>query len=192
MARLNFSTLLVVLGSLLGLSCSSGYPDSLAVNPPTPAVRVGESLVLTSQPMEDLATEPAWEIQELHGGGFTQSRGFAITYVAPPAAGTYHLVAQALRPDGTRMQQIVAVRVLADPQIDPPSAILPPGGTRTFVPRMRGLARNTVVWSIDEPEGGTISPEGQYLAPARPGTYHLTATSTLDPTVSATASVRVE
>ncbi|MFZ1612857.1 MAG: hypothetical protein WAT51_01725 [Holophaga sp.] len=176
----------------LGLACSSGVPDGLAVSPSTPAVRVGESLVVASQPLEDLAAEPEWEIQELHGGGFTHSRGFSITYVAPSAAGLYHLIARAPRPDGTRMKQIVEVRVLADPLIEPASASVSPGGSRTFAARMRGLPRNTVTWSVDEPDGGTISRDGQYLAPAKPGTYHLTATSTLDPTVSATTTVRVE
>lgn len=177
---------------ILGLACSSGVPDGLAVTPSTPVVRVGESLSVASQPLEDLAAEPEWEIQELHGGGFTHSRGFSITYVAPAAAGLYHLVARAPRPDGTRMKQVIEVRVLADPLIEPAIATLAPGGSRTFAARMRGLPRNTVTWTVDEPEGGTISRDGQYLAPTKPGTYHLTATSTLDPSVSATATVRVE
>lgn len=192
MALKRTSALFLLLGSLAGLGCSSGSPDILAIHPASPAVRVGQSLTVASQPLEDLAAEPEWEIQELHGGGFTQSRGLTVTYIAPPAAGTYHLIAQALRPDGTRLKQIVEIRVMADPQIDPPSATLAPGGARTFAARMRGLPRNTVNWSVDEPEGGTVSPEGLYLAPARPGTYHLTATSTLDPAVSVTATIRVE
>lgn len=182
---------LIALG-FMGLGCSSGVPDSLAVNPSTPAVRVGESLMVNSQPLEELTSEPEWEIQELHGGGFTQSKGFSFTYIAPPAAGTYHVIARAPRPDGTRMKQVVEIRVLPDPVVEPPSASLTPGGSRTFSARMRGLPRNTVTWAVEEPDGGTINRDGLYVAPSRPGTYHLTATSTLDPTISATASVRVE
>jgi len=179
--------------AVAGLGCSSGNPnEGLLLTPPLPAARVGEPLVLSAQPLEELSTEPEWEIQELHGGGFTHSRGFSITYVAPAAAGTYHLVARATRPDGSRLKQIVEVRVLADPRIEPPSATLSAGSLRTFAVRMRGLPRNTATWAVEEAEGGTITPEGQYTAPARPGTYHVTATSTLDPTVSATATVRVE
>ncbi len=178
---------------LTTLGCSSGNPnEGLALNPALPVARVGESLLIAAQPLEELATEPEWEIQELHGGGFTQSRGFAITYVAPPAAGTYHLVARATRVDGSWLKQVVEVRVLADPRIEPATASLAPGGSRTLTARMRGLPRSTVTWSIEEPEGGTISPEGQYTAPSQPGTYHILATSTVDPTVSATATVRVE
>lgn len=185
-------TLLTAL-ALMTLGCSSGDPnEGLALNPALPVARVGESLTIATQALEELATEPEWEIQEFHGGGFTQSRGFTITYVAPPAAGTYHLVARATRPDGSRLKQIVEVKVLADPRIEPPTANLVPGASRAFAARMCGLPRATVTWTVEEPEGGTISPEGQYTAPSQPGTYHIIATSTVDPTVSATATVRVE
>ncbi len=178
---------------LATFGCSSGNPDEgLLLNPPTPVARVGESLALSAQPLEELATEPEWEVQELHGGGFTHSRGFAITYVAPPAAGTYHLVARAARPDGTRMKQVVEVRVLADPRIEPVNPSLASGATRAFTARMRGLPRNTVTWTVEEAEGGTITPDGLYTAPAHTGTFHVTATSTLDPSVSVSATVRVE
>lgn len=185
--------LLTLLTALLGLGCASGDPnEGLLLTPALPAARVGEALPISAQPLEDLATEPEWEVLELHGGGFTHSRGFAITYVAPPSAGTYHLVARATRPDGTRLKQTVEVRVLADPRIEPPTATLPQGGSRSFSARMRGLPRNSVTWTLEEAEGGSISPEGLYTAPARPGTYHILATSTLDPTVTATATVRVD
>jgi len=178
---------------LAGLGCASGNPDEgLLLNPALPVVKVGEPLVISAQPLEDLSTELEWELQELHGGGFTHSRGFSITYVAPPAAGTYHLIARANRPNGTRLKQVFEVRVLADPRIEPSTTALPPGGTRNFLVRMRGLARSSATWTIEEADGGTISAEGLYTAPSRPGTYHVTATSTLDSDVSATATVRVE
>lgn len=183
-------SILLCLGALSG--CGSGIQESLAVTPAAPAVRVGETLTVTAQPLDDLGTEPEWEVQELHGGGFTQSRGFAIAYVAPPSAGVYHLVARFTRADGSRAKQTVLVRVLADPKVEPSSAALNPGGTQPFSARMRGLPRNTVTWSVDEAEGGVVGPDGLYQAPTRPGIYHVTATSTVDPSVTATAKVRVE
>ncbi len=179
--------------SLTALGCGSGNPnEGLAITPPAPVGRVGESLAISAQAMEDLATEPEWEVQELHGGGFTHSRGFNITYVAPPSAGTYHLVARATRPDGSHLKQIMEVRVLADPRIEPSTATLFPGGTQGFAVHMKGLPRNTVTWSIEETGGGQISSEGQYLAPGQSGIYHVIATSTLDTSVSVTATVRVD
>jgi len=194
MVRNHGPSLFLVLALLLtALGCASGNPnEGLLVTPSVPAVRVGEPLPISTQPLEELSSEPEWEIQELHGGGFTQSRGFSITYVAPPSAGIYHLVVRANRPGGPRLKQVVEVRVLADPRIEPSTTALSPGGTRTFGVRMRGLARNTVTWSVEEVEGGTVTPEGLYTAPTHPGTYHVTATSTLDPAVSVTATVRVE
>ena len=178
---------------LVSLGCASGNSnEGLALSPPQPIGRVGETITISSQPVEELSTEPEWEVQELHGGGFIRSRGFSISYVAPPAAGTYHLFARAMRPDGTRMKQVVEIRVLADPRIEPITASLSPGSTQAFSVRMRGLPRNTVTWSIDEPNGGSISAEGRYTAPAHAGTYHVTATSTIDPSASISATVRVE
>jgi len=185
-------TLLCTL-ALAGLGCSSGNSnEGLALNPSTPVGRAGETLTITAQPLEDLSAEPEWEVQELHGGGFIHSRGFSISYVAPPAAGTYHLIARAPRPDGTRLKQVVEVRILADPRIEPATATISQGSTCGFTTRMKGLPRNTVTWSIEEAEGGQISADGQYMAPGRQGTFHITATSTVDPAVSATATVRVE
>jgi hypothetical protein len=179
--------------ALAGLGCSSGNPDEgLALTPAQPVVRVGEPLPITAQALEELGSEPEWEVQELHGGGFTHSRGFTITYIAPPAAGTYHLVARATRTDGSRLKQVVEVRVMADPRVEPATASLAPGASRAFAARMKGLPRNTVTWSVEEADGGTITADGQYTAPGHGGTYHVTATSTQDATVSASATVRVE
>lgn len=175
------------------LACGGGSPEEgLALEPARPVTKVGEPLTLSAEAVDALATEPEWEVQELHGGGFTRSRGFHITYVPPPAAGTYHLVARATRADGSRLKVTVPVQVLPDPSVEPGSATLAQGGTLTLAARMKGLPRNTVTWSVEEADGGEISPEGVYRAPRRGGTFHVTATSTLDPTVSATATVRVE
>lgn len=171
---------------------SNASDQGLAVSPSSPAVRVGEQASLTATPLEDITREPEWEIEEPHGGGFLNSRGFQVTYVAPVSAGRYHLILRATRPDGSHVKSVEEIRVLPDPQIDPIQARVAPGGSLAFTARMKGLPRNTVTWKVEEAGGGTIGEDGSYRAPQTPGTYHVTATSTLDREAVAMASVVVE
>lgn len=53
-------------------------------------------------------------------------------------------------------------------------------------------AGGDVTWSVQEgAPGGTVDPSGRYASPDKPGVYHVVATSKLDPTKSATATVTV-
>jgi hypothetical protein len=185
---------LPVLAALLPmLGCLSGSSEQgLAVNPPAPAVRVGEQLALTAEPLEDISQEPEWEIEETYGGGFLKSQGFQVTYVAPVSAGRYHLILRASRADGSRLKVVEEITVLPSPQIEPSQGRVATGGTLAFSVHMKGLPRNTVVWSVEEANGGSVSEEGIYKAPTTAGTYHVKATSTLDAEAIARAAVQVD
>jgi len=175
------------------VGCLPGSGDQgLAVDPPSPAVGVGEQLVLTAEPLEDLSQEPEWEVEEVYGGGFLNSKGFRVTYVAPLGAGLYHLVLRAGRADGSPLKVVQEIRVMPIPQMEPSEGKVAPGGTRTFTVRMKGLAKDDATWSVEEPDGGSVSGGGVYRAPAKPGTYHVRATSVLDPGAAAVAVVKVE
>jgi hypothetical protein len=183
---------LVGLAALLA-GCTSGPPDQgLALSPQSPSVRVGEQVALTAEPLEDLSKEPEWEIQETDGGGFLNSRGFHVTYVAPVSAGRYHLVLRTERPDGSRIKVVQEIQVLPLPQIQPDQTSVPLGGIVAFSVRMKGLPKNTATWSVDEPSGGTVDENGLYQAPMQAGTYHVKAVSTLDTEASALATVVVQ
>lgn len=182
-----------ILALLFTVGCLSGSGDQgMVVNSSAPAVRVGEQMVLTAEPLEEISQEPEWELEEAHGGGFLNSRGFQVTYIAPVSAGRYHLVLRASRPDGSRIKVVEEVLVVPSPQIEPSQARVAPGGTLTFSARMKGLPRNTVTWSIEESGGGSVSEEGVYRAPLGGGTYHVRAVSTLDADAVAVATVQVE
>ena len=66
--------------------------------------------------------------------------------------------------------------------------MLQTGQAQTFTVKVKGLVRSEVIWKA---EAGTFSDGGIYTAPSEPGTYHLTATSASDPSVSATVTVVV-
>lgn len=184
---LSLSLSLLLVGTI---GCAPDAQESLAIQPAAPSVRVGEQLSIQAQPLEDL-TEPEWEILETHGGGFVRSRGLNITYVAPQAAGTYRLVARAKRADGSNMKQVVEVVVLPLLRIEPAAPTVAQGGNVTLSATIKGLSKNSVTWSV-EPNGGSVSPDGVFTAPRTRGLFHVQATSTQDPNVTATVSVRVE
>jgi len=85
----------------------------------------------------------------------------------------------------------VALPVPVTVIVDPPTVELTTGGAMGFVAIVTGTANTAVTWSVREAGGGTVSATGAYTAPATPGTYHVVATSTADPTAwgEATATV---
>jgi len=90
------------------------------------------------------------------------------------------------------VDSFLGVRVAAAVAIDPISAIVATGGALSFTAAALGCGDEPAVsWSVQEPEGGSISAGGTYSAPAAPGTYHVVATVLGDSSVSATAAVVV-
>jgi len=66
-----------------------------------------------------------------------------------------------------------------------PSHTVAPGGTVTF------KATKASTWSVQEPDGGTITSNGVYTAPPVTGTYHIIATSTANSSDRTTFTVTV-
>ena len=124
-----------------------------------------------------------WEVQEPYGGGLLRSVGPTVTYVAPEAAGAYHVVIRASRLDGRALHQTVTIQVLGASTLEPADAHTAPGGTIAFSAHLKGLGNGAVHWSVLEAEGGSITGSGEYTAPTRPGTYHVRAVSAADPAV---------
>ncbi|MDC4228010.1 MAG: metallophosphoesterase family protein [Candidatus Manganitrophus sp.] len=66
------------------------------------------------------------------------------------------------------------------------------GGQQHFSVKIDPLLDSDVTWRIQEGDaGGSISGDGVYTAPARPGTYHVIATNPSDPSRNAAAAVTV-
>jgi len=75
--------------------------------------------------------------------------------------------------------------------ITPLKATLFAGETQTFVATVVGIDDKTVIWAVDEENGGTITALGQYTAPKIQGVYHVTATSRGQPKAKGVATVTV-
>ena len=75
--------------------------------------------------------------------------------------------------------------------ISPPAVSVPSGQTEQFSATLTGTSDTAVTWSVSEAAGGTISAAGLYTAPPAAGTYHVVATSQVDSSRSAIATVTV-
>ena len=76
--------------------------------------------------------------------------------------------------------------------IFPTTVTLGASGLRTFVAPVTGTSNAAVTWSVEEgAAGGTVDADGNYVAPATPGTFHLVAISVADPTESASATLTI-
>ncbi|MGV3616083.1 MAG: Ig-like domain-containing protein [Fimbriimonas sp.] len=64
-------------------------------------------------------------------------------------------------------------------------------GSQTLTAVVANAVDKSVVWSVDQPSGGTVSATGIYTAPAVPGTYTVRATSVVNPAKSATKPITV-
>ncbi len=94
-------------------------------------------------------------------------------------------------PDSPSPLQICSFSLAAVPTgiaVSPASASLYAGGIQQFTAAVTGTTNAGVTWSAT---GGMISSTGLYTAPATGGTYTVTATSVVDPSQSASASVTV-
>jgi hypothetical protein len=75
-----------------------------------------------------------------------------------------------------------------DLTVTPDEVALVPGGQQQFTAAIFGAPTGAVTWTAT---GGTITANGLYTAGDEPGSFTVTATSTLDPSVEATADVEI-
>jgi hypothetical protein len=75
--------------------------------------------------------------------------------------------------------------------VNPSSVTVGVNGSVSFSALVMNTSNTAVYWSVQEAGGGAVSALGAYGAPASAGTYHVKATSQVDPSSSATATVTV-
>ncbi len=186
-------------GSTLVRSAQNGHsgcstPTKLLVSPATQAVVVGGKLQFAATLTAGADTRVAWSVAEGAAGGTIDSDGL---YLAPAAAGTFHVVVKSLA-DGTLAATATLTVTPRGIAVDPPSLILVARAKRQFAAHFLNpdLTETNdaapVAWLVQEgPAGGDIDNTGLYVAPATPGTFHIVATSSSS-NVGATATVTVQ
>jgi uncharacterized protein (TIGR03382 family) len=83
----------------------------------------------------------------------------------------------------------MVIRLFSTVTVSPTSASVDTNKSQTFTATVDGAAKTAgVTWSVQEASGATITPAGVFTATAA-GTYHVLATSIVDKTKSAAATV---
>jgi hypothetical protein len=113
-------------------------------------------------------------------------------YTAPGTPGTYHVTATSVAdPSASDTVEVVVLQLVQSGMaVSPPFATIEVNSLQQFTAVFLNLAPGAT-WVVEEAGGGEIDADGLYTAPNVPGVYHVTATSTADPTVSATAEITV-
>lgn len=160
---------------------------SIHIEPSKGRVSVGASLLFEAK-VEGLDdTTILWAVDE-RNGGLVDPSGL---YTAPLEPGSYTIRATAGADGATtasaKVEVVEGVAVTVSPQA--PEVEL--GETIAFTATVSGTDDTSVVWSVEEPDGGTIEPDGVYRAPDVPGVYHVVATSAFDRRQSDRATVTV-
>lgn len=131
-----------------------------------------------------------WSIEGGELPGTITSDGL---YTAPEVPGVYTLIVTS-GADRTKSAR-ATLTVQSNPgvvvKIEGGDIDLRPNQTHDFAALVSGTDDKAVVWSIDEPNGGSIDSDGLYVAPLVVGTYTVRATSTVDPARSGTAKAYV-
>jgi hypothetical protein len=76
--------------------------------------------------------------------------------------------------------QLLEDPVPSDVVVTPENATLATGESLVLSAAVDGEPAAEVVWSVEAPEGGSVSADGVYTAPAAPGVYAVVATSATD------------
>ncbi|ABS25441.1 Ig-like domain-containing protein [Anaeromyxobacter sp. Fw109-5] len=177
-------SILVVTGAAACGGTDAG--DPLAIYPPSTEVDPSQTARFDATGATAGSNLTGWTVVE-SGGGWIDSTG---RYVAPGIEGTYHVAATS---STSSAQQVATVRVVKKGirvNVSPAAATVAVGATLTLTGKVTGTSGDAVTWSVVEPGGGTVV-GGVYVAPATPGTYHVSATSVVDTARSDFATVTV-
>lgn len=183
---------LVAIFTLILTACGSSNTDVLFIETHTSLIKVGDRISLTAQTTELLESPMEWDVLELGGGSLVRTTGQQVTYVSPQYAGTYHVAVRAIRANGQPVKAVQTIIVQPHLSIEPATVRLALGASHTFVLKARGVDSTKIQWGIDEPDGGTITSSGIYMAPTRRGNFTVVATALTEGQPSATALVYVE
>jgi hypothetical protein len=171
-SRYSESTVTVVLGIVL--------------SPAAVALEAGAGQTFTATVTGSANTAVTWSVLEAAGGAVTA----AGAYTAPLAAGLWHVRATSVADPSRYAEAAVTVAATAV-TLSPASATLGAGSTQALTATVTGAFNKAVVWSVQEPLGGTIADNGLFQAAQTAGQVHVRATSAANPLVYAEAVLTV-
>jgi hypothetical protein len=197
--------MLVSISFLLLLTGCSGNspksPISVSVTPASARVNVGLTAKFTASVTGSSNNAVSWVVNGKTGGNSTVGTiSSAGLYTAPstvPSSGAVTLTAISQADSNATGSSSVTILPAGTVAVSPAAATVGSGGTQQFQALINGSVSAAVSWSISNSSGatsgiGSIDGNGLYTAPASPpapNTVVVTATSTADPSQSASANV---
>jgi hypothetical protein len=173
-------------GTTQGSAAITVTAITVAITPASLTVGTAGSQAFTAEVTGTANTAVTWAVEET-GGGSINSGGY---YTAPAAGGTFHVVATSVAdPSKSATAEITVQDVTV--ALSPASADLDQGASATFTATVGSTGNTSVIWTVQEANGGQVSSSGVYTAPAAAGTYHVVATSVADPGKAQTAEITV-
>jgi hypothetical protein len=160
------------------------------VTPSTKALGEGETATFTASVTGASNTAVTWSCSA--GGSITAAGVF--TAAATTTVKTVTVTAKS-NADPTQLDTATVTVSPIIVTIDPTSASLKVGGTKTFTASVTGATTDSgVVWSVKETGGGTVTQAGVYTAPASPSTatFHVVATSKANSAKKAEAAITLQ
>ena len=157
---------------------------SVTISPKTVNLKVNTQQQFTDTVTHGCGNGVTWKVKEGSAGGTVTQTGL---YTAPGSPGTFHVVVTSVAEPTKFATATVTVTTAANKiVVTPQAAVVQPGG------RLQLRANQSVTWSVAEGvSGGRVTGNGTYTAAAKPGQYHVTATSTSDAASHATVNIAV-
>lgn len=179
-----FAALLAACGGGGGDPVSN--PITISVSPTTASVNAGATQTFTATMTNATNNAVTWSAS----GGTIQGSGTSATWTAPLSGGPFTITATSDQ-DPTKSASATATVKAVTVSISPSPATVAAGGTQEFTATVGNSANTGVTWTTN---GGTIAGTGNtitWTAPTAGGSYSATATSSADPTKSATVNITV-
>lgn len=169
---------------------------TVTIVPNTASVSVSPATVMLTQPQTQQFTATVtgtsdtvvnWDIEE-SGGGSIDADGLYTT----GSPGTFHVRAS-LASNATVFGEatVTVAPILQSITVSPSSPTILVGGTQQFTAVLTGLSNPAIIWTVDEPTGGSVSDTGFYTAPLQPGVFHVRAASQTNESIFGEATVTV-
>ncbi len=156
---------------------------------------VGSTKQFTATVTGTSNTAVTWSVDGANGGNATTGTISASGLYTSPAVAGNHTVTATCVVDTTKSAS-AQVTVQGNASVSPASVQLAEGATQQFTATFQGVSNGSATWSVDGTNGGdasvgTVTAAGLYTAPAQPGSHTITATSTTNTALSASAAITV-
>ena len=188
------TTITATLGAITGTATLNDVATgaTVAISPTTPVIGSTQTQQFTAT-LQGFTTFN-WFVDNIAGGNTTvgtiSSSGL---YTPPSKAGSHTITATSSTDSSLTASTSVSVFIFT---LTYPSSTVAPSGTEQFTATITGIANTAVTWSVDgvasgNSTAGTISATGLYTAPGTLGQHTITASSSADPTATASAAITV-